>query len=178
MSPMNAPIRQHDPIVSWVAEHAEHTKGISTEVNEGNQGVPSHVIPSSFGIRHSSFVIYRTSDFLLALNSQPRTLNFSLPRQRGIMLRRLCSDNFSQLGGRLTIHTPAAVCKSSSCPTLFTFPATQLIPLAYASSSSSSSVVRPVMSGSSLSMAASIAARFFSCRRKIFSSTVSRVISL
>ena len=58
--------------------------------------------------------------------------------------------------------------KSLSCPTLFTFPATQLIPLAYASSSSSSSVVRPVMSGSSLSMAASIAARFFSCSRRIF----------
>jgi hypothetical protein len=49
---------------------------------------------------------------------------------------------------------------------------------AYASSSSSSSVVRPVMSGSSLSMAASIAARFFSCSRRILSSTVSRVISL
>ena len=49
---------------------------------------------------------------------------------------------------------------------------------AYASSSSSSSVVRPVMSGSSLSMAASIAARFFSCSRRIFSSTVPRVISL
>ena len=52
------------------------------------------------------------------------------------------------------------------------------VPLAYASNSSSSSVVRPVMSGSSLSIAASIAARFFCCRRKIFSSTVSRVISL
>jgi hypothetical protein len=58
MSPLNAPIRQHDPIVSWVAEHAEHTEGISTEVNEGNQGVPSHVI-----LRHWAFVIYRTSDF-------------------------------------------------------------------------------------------------------------------
>jgi hypothetical protein len=34
------------------------------------------------------------------------------------------------------------------------------------------------MSGSSLSMAASIAARFFSCSRRILSSTVSRVISL
>jgi hypothetical protein len=33
------------------------------------------------------------------------------------------------------------------------------------------------MSGSSLSMAASIAARFFSCSRRIFSSTVPRVIS-
>ena len=52
------------------------------------------------------------------------------------------------------------------------------LPSTYASSSSSSSVVRPVMSGSSLSMAASIAARFFSCNRRIFSSTVSRVISL
>src|SRR5438874_1569151 len=111
------------------------------------------------------------------LSAQLRTLNFSLPRHRGIMLRRLCSDKPSQLGGGLTIHTSASVCKSSSCPTLFTFPATQL-PLAYASSSSSSSVVRPVMSGSSLSMAASIAARFFSCSRRIFSSTVSRVISL
>jgi len=49
---------------------------------------------------------------------------------------------------------------------------------ASSSSSSSSLVVRPVMRGSSLSMAASIAARFFSCNRRIFSSTVSLVISL
>ena len=73
------------------------------------------------------------------------------------------------------LRTCAANFPGAGC---LAFPATQLLPSAYASSSSSSSVVRPVMSGSSLSMAASIAARFFSCSRRIFSSTVSRVISL